>query len=124
MALLRIEDPNGVILTVEEGDDRLHITVNGSIELDDTATRRLASVLQGGADPDAPIVSGREYRLLPNPQRSDGHERAVSFLHDATRVMALRGPNRGGDVLVMAIDGPHADESGLVHARFLAPQTN
>lgn len=121
MQLLSYTDPNGSTLTVDQGDDRIHITTNHPVTLDADAVRLLTSALAGEQVASGRIVAGREYRLLPNPQRADGQELRV--LAGVTRVMALEGPRVSGDVAVMGIDDSEADgigESGLVHQRYLA----
>lgn len=121
MQLLSHTDPHGNTVTVDQGDDLIHITTNGSVTLDADAVRLLTSALAGEQVASGRIVAGREYRLLPNPQRADGQD--AQFLAGVTRVMALEGPRASGNVGVMAIDDSDADgigESGLVHQRYLA----
>ncbi|MBQ1064458.1 hypothetical protein [Micromonospora sp. C41] len=121
MQLLSYTDPDGNTLTIDQGDDLIHITTNRSVTLNDEAVRLLTKALAGEQVSAGRIVAGREYRLLPDPQRaSDTYAR---FLDGVTRVMALEGPRVSGDVLVMTIDDSDADgigESGLVHQRYLA----
>ncbi|WP_422744381.1 hypothetical protein ACN27B_08800 [Micromonospora sp. WMMD754] len=121
MQLYSYTDPDGNIIAVDQGDDLIHLTTSGSVTLDHTAARHLTAALAGKQVPAGPIVAGREYRLLPDPQRADGHN--AEFLAGVTRVMALEGPRVTGNVVVMAIDDSDADgigDSGLVHRRYLA----